>query len=173
MNRNFVAVILAGTLIAALPAPGKSKKLSGQILDQQGFRNVHSYCIQVQDIGSRYAGMVKSFLKEQGKPNSLVNQLPWKLVNDCSQADAVMSFQFSEVSEYGQASGGGGASAGAVAPLAGGNVQQTWFEVTAVVSNRSDQKPVYQVRGARAPERGERALEKTFKELAKDLKSTE
>lgn len=167
MKRNFAAPIVAGMLIWALPAVGNCKKLSGQVLDQQAFRNVHSYCIQTQDLGSHYAQMVGTFFKEQDKPNSLVNGLPWKLVNDCNQADAVMNFKFSETQEPSYATAGGTVQTGASM----GTMNTTWFQVTAVVSGRSDQKPIYQVQGDRAPERGERAMEKTFKDLAKDLKS--
>ncbi len=168
MKRKIV-VIVAGLLIAALPAVGNCKKLSGQVLDQQAFRNVHTYCIQTQDLGSHYASMVDGFFKEQDKANSMVNQLPWKKVGDCSQADAVMSFKFSETEEPAQATAGGNLQTGATM----GTMNTTWFQVTAVVSNRSDQKPIYQVEGPRATERGERAMEKTFKELGKDLKSVE
>ncbi len=167
MKRNSCAVIVMGTLLAAAPLSGKSKKVSGEILDRQGFDHVHSYCVQVQDLASRYAGMVQNFFKDQNKPGSLVNQLPWKLVSDCSQADAVMSFKFSESQEPSYATAGGTAQAGASM----GTVNTTWFQVTAVVSSRLGLKPIYQVQGARAPQRGERAIEKTFRELAKDLRA--
>ncbi|HEV2424451.1 MAG TPA: hypothetical protein VGZ29_06465 [Terriglobia bacterium] len=169
MKRNVVAVTAAGMLIGILPTLGNCKKLSGQILDQQAFRNVHSYCIQTSDLGSRYAQMVDAFFKEQDKPNSLVNELPWKRVDDCSQADAVMSFKFSETEEPSYATAGGTLQTGATM----GTMNTTWFQVTAVVSGKSDQKPIYQVQGERAPERGERAMEKTFKNVAKDLRSRE
>jgi hypothetical protein len=167
MKRSLAAVIASWIVIAALPVAGNCKKLAGQVLDEQAFRNVHSYCIQTQDLGSHYAQMVDTFLKEQQKPNSLVNGLPWKLVDDCNQADAVMNFKFSESQEPSYATAGGSVQAGATM----GTMNTTWFQVTAVVSGRSDQKPIYQVQGDRAEERGERALEKTFKDIAKDLKS--
>jgi hypothetical protein len=160
-------VTVADILIGLLPTIGNCKKMAGQILDQQAFRNVHSYCIQTSDLGSHYAQMVDTFFKEQDKPNSLVNGLPWKLVSDCNQADAVMNFKFSETEEPSNATAGGSIYAGASM----GTMNTTWFLVTAVVSGRSDQKPIYQVQGDRAPERGERAMEKTFKDIAKDLKS--
>ncbi len=169
MKRNIVAAVLAVVLAAAVPILSKAKKTSGQILDQQAFRNVHSYCIQTQDLGSHYAQMVQSFFNEQDKPNSMVNQLPWKLVSDCNQADAVMSFKFSETEEPANATNGGNMQVGS----AMGIVNVTWFQVTAVVSSRTDSKPIYQVQGARTEERGERALEKTIRDLAKDLKSTQ
>lgn len=173
MKCKLVTLIAAGILVTAGPLPAKSTKLDGKVLDPEQFRNVHSYCVQVQDLGSYYAGMVKSFFNEQRKPNSLVNELPWKLVNDCSQADAVMTFQFSEASDYGEAAAGGNAAAGSIAPAMGGAIQQTFFQVKVLVLNPSDRKPIYEVQGDRAPERGERALEKTFRKLAKDLKSRE
>ncbi len=169
MKRSIVLVVVAGVLIGAAPLLAKGKKLSGQVLDRQAFRNLHTYCIQTQDLGSHYAQMVQSFFREQDKPDSMVNQLPWKLVNDCNQADAVMSFKFSETSEPSNATEGGSLYAGASM----GTINTSWFQVTAVVSNRSDLKPIYQVQGDRAPERGERAMEKTFKEIGKDLKSTQ
>lgn len=167
MKRNFAAVVVAGMLIGVLPEVGNCKKLSGHILDEQAFRNVHSYCIQTSDLGAHYAQMVDTFFKEQDKSNSLVNQLPWKKVDDCNQADAVMNFKFSETSEPSYATAGGTLQTGASM----GTMNTTWFQVTAVLSGRSDQKPIYQVQGERATERGERAMEKTFKDLAKDLKT--
>lgn len=173
MNRALIVLIAAGMLTTPGSLSAKNTKLGGKVLDNARFRNVHSYCVQVQDLGSYYAGMVKTFFNEQRNPNSLVNQLPWKQVNDCGQADAVMTFQFSEASDYGEASGGGAAAGGSIAPATDGAIQQTFFQVMVIVLNPSDQKPIYRVQGDRAPERGERALEKTFRKLAKDLKSTE
>jgi len=173
MKGKLPALIAAGILIGAGALSAKSTKFGGMVLDPERFQNVHSYCVQVQDLGNYYAGMVKGFFSEQRKADSLVNELPWKQVSDCSQADAVMTFQFSEASDYGEASGGGNAAGGSIAPAAGGAIQQTFFQVTLIVSNPSDRKPIYQVQGDRAPERGERALEKTFRKLAKDLKSRE
>lgn len=173
MNRKLAALIAAGMLVAAGPLSAKSTKLGGKVLDPARFQNIHSYCVQVQDLGSYYAGMVRTFFNEQRKPNSLVNELPWKMVDDCSQADAVMTFQFSEASDYGEAAAGGNAAAGALAPAVGGAIQQTFFQTTVIILNPSDRKPIYQVQGDRAPERGERALEKTFRKLAKDLRSSE
>jgi hypothetical protein len=173
MKPTWLVVATIVALSVATPLVGRGRKASGEILDPQGFKSVHTYCIDVRDLSPHYAQMVKSFFNEQDKPNSLVSEMPWKLVNDCSQADAIMTFKFLETSEIEQASGGGSASAGAVAPLEGGTVQQTWFEVTAVVTDRASQKEVYQVQGFRAPGRGERAMEKTFKALAKDVKSVQ
>lgn len=173
MNRALIVLIASGMLATPGSLSAKNTKLGGKVLDPDRFRNVHSYCVQVQDLGNYYGGMVKAFFNEERKPNSLVNELPWKMVSDCSQADAVMTFQFSEASDYGEASGGGSAAGGSVAPAMGGAIQQTFFQVTVIVLNPSDQKPIYQVQGDRAPERGERALEKTFRKLAKDLRSRE
>ncbi len=168
MKRIFTAFLIAGILIGAGSLSAKKTKVSGQVLDQQAFRGVHTYCIQTHDLGSHYEPMVESFFKEQDRPGSLVSELPWKKVDDCSKADAVMSFKFSETSEPSNATAGGSLYAGASM----GTMNTSWFQVTAVVSSHDD-KPIYQVEGQRAPERGERAMEKTFKELANDLKSIE
>jgi hypothetical protein len=92
MRGERAALIAVGILAAAGSLSAKNPKLGGKVLDPERFQNVHSYCVQTQDLGSYYAGMVKSFFNGQRKPNGLVNELPWKLVSDCSQADAVMSF---------------------------------------------------------------------------------
>ncbi len=173
MKRGVVALVAMAILLITGSLSAKGTKFAGKVLDPEKFRSVHTYCVQVQDIGTYYAGMVKSFFNSERKPNSLVNELPWKLVNDCTQADAVMTFEFSQASDYGESSGGGNASAGAVAPAAGGAIQQTFFQATITVRDPSDQKPIYQVQGDRAPERGELALEKAFRKFAKDLRSTE
>lgn len=157
------------TLAATTPLLGSGKKFAGQILDQQGFRSVQTVCTQVQDLGPRYATMVQNFFKDQEKPGSLVSAIPWKIVPDCSQADAVMNFKFNETQEPSQATAGGSLYAGASM----GTVNTTWFQVTAVVTGRPPQKEIYEVQGPRAAERGERALENTFKILAKDLRSTQ
>jgi hypothetical protein len=169
MKRNLAGFVAAGILMATGSLFAKNAKLAGKVMDPERFQQVRSYCIQVQDIGPRYAEMVKRFIGEEQAPNSLVNQLPWKLVDDCVQADAVMNFKFSETQEPSYATAGGSLYAGA----SQGTVNTTWFQVTAVVSDRSDQKPIYQVQGDRASERGELAVEKTFTKLAKDLKSRE
>jgi hypothetical protein len=169
MRRSFLTFATIATLGVAVPLVGSSKKSSGQILDEQGFRNVQTVCAEVEDIGPRYATMVQTFLKSQDNPKSLVSRLPWKIVPDCSQADAVMRFKFSETSEPSNATAGGSIYAGGSM----GTVNTTWFQVTAVVTARSTQKEIYEVQGARAPERGEKAVENTFKVLAKDLRLTQ
>lgn len=169
MKRSWLVVATVVSLGVATPLIGSGKKSSGQILDEQGFRSIQTVCTEVQDLGPRYATMVQNFLRDQEKPKGLVSQIPWKIVPDCSQADALMSFKFNETQEPAQATAGGNLQTGATM----GTVNTTWFQVTAVVTGRSTQKEIYEVQGARAAERGERALESTFKVLAKDLRSTQ
>ncbi|HEV2178584.1 MAG TPA: hypothetical protein VGW33_15465 [Terriglobia bacterium] len=165
MKRSLLVIATMVTL-SATALWGRAKK-GGEILDQQAFQNIHSYCAQVQDLPPQYVKVVQNFFKHQNKPKSLVNRLPWKMVDDCSQADAAMNFRFSTSQEEDSGAPGGG---GGFAPAGVNRAQTTYFQVIAVVTGRASQKPVYQVQGPRAPERGEDALQNTFKELAKDLK---
>ena len=157
-------LILAAMLaLSAAVLLGKDKK--SNILDAAAFEKVQSYCTETADLPPQYVQIVQSFFAHQTKPKSVVNQLAWKKVDDCSAADAVMAFRFSSTSEVEDTAGSHG-----FAPAGVNAAPVTYFEAKILVADRASKKPIYEGQGPRAPERGEEALQNTFKQLAKDLK---
>jgi hypothetical protein len=167
--------LLAVSLAVSASLFGSLKKPSGQILDRQGLRNIHTYCVDVQGLTRNDADAVQGFLKEQN--SSLWSQFPWTKMDDCSESDAVMTFRFSERKEPDQASQGGSPyavdGAGAVATGGAGIVYQTWFQVTALVTLRSSQTLVTRWR-ERAPRNAASGRWRTHsRTLVKDVKSVQ
>jgi len=57
---------------------------------------------------------MRKFFDKQNTPKGVLSKLPWKLVDNCSKADAVVSLKFETSFEVTQASGSGMATAAAI-----------------------------------------------------------
>ena len=66
----------------------------GKVFDRDGLRQTRSYCVDVSSLEGSDAAEVREFLAADSGPKKLLTRLPWRLMNDCTQADAVARIYF-------------------------------------------------------------------------------
>ena len=87
----------SGSLDSQLPQPIGSPTPStaqtpprrGEIFDGEALRHIATFCIDTSHLSGSEAADVKESLARQGQSKKVSKRLSWKLINDCSQADAV------------------------------------------------------------------------------------
>jgi hypothetical protein len=57
-------------------------------------KQTRSYCVDVSALGGAEAAEVREFLAQDGGPKKLLSRLPWRLIDDCTKADAVARIYF-------------------------------------------------------------------------------
>jgi len=86
-----------GNLDSGLPQPVGSPTPStvrmpprkGEIFDDAALRRIRSFCLDSSHLSDSEAAGVRQSLTRQGQSRKLSERLSWKLIDDCSQADAV------------------------------------------------------------------------------------
>ena len=66
----------------------------GEIFDRDALKQTRSYCFDVSSLEGSEAAKVREFLAEGGGPKKLLSGLPWRLIEDCTKADAVARIYF-------------------------------------------------------------------------------
>ena len=92
-TRTLLTLLLSMVLPATVAA---AKKLSGTISDPVAFSQIHSYCVDTENMPGDEALDVKDFMIVESKPKKLLSKLPWTRSSECSQdsADAVVKVEF-------------------------------------------------------------------------------
>ena len=93
--RTLLTLLLSVLLLAAVAA---AKKPAGKISDLAAFSQIHSYCVDSEDMPGDEALDLKNFVTAESKPKKLLSKLPWTLAPDCSpnSPDAVIKVEFSK-----------------------------------------------------------------------------
>ncbi len=93
-TRTLLTLHLSVLLLAAVAA---AKKPSGTISDPVAFSQIHSYCVDSDNMAGDEALDVKDFMIAESKSKKLLAKLPWTLASDCTQnsPDAVVRLEFS------------------------------------------------------------------------------
>ena len=107
---------------------------------------------------------MRKFLHKQNTPKGVLGKLPWKLVDNCSQADAVVSSKFETSFEVTQASG---MATGAAITQ---SVPEATYTAHMSVTGRTSQKPLYTVTGESVTANRVRLINSPFSKLIHDLK---
>jgi hypothetical protein len=69
----------------------------GEVYDRGALRQARSFCVDARHIEGPQADEVNEFVQKEGKPGKLLSQLPWRLMDDCTKADAVARIYFAPV----------------------------------------------------------------------------
>ena len=93
--RTLLTLLLSVLLLAAVAA---AKKPAGKISDLAAFSQIHSYCVDSEDMPGDEALDLRNFVRAESKPKKLLSKLSWTLAADCSQGspDAVIKVEFSK-----------------------------------------------------------------------------
>jgi len=166
MKRYWQVFILILTL-APLPGLSFAKKPLGEAANPDELLRVQSYCIDTSKLWAAEAGDVRKFIEKQSPPKGLLGKLPWKLVENCAQADAVISLKFETSSRLRPA--GGSALGTGTAAL--NSVPEATYSAKMSITDRASQKPLYQVEGEAVTTFRDRSLNSPFSKLIRDLKT--
>lgn len=156
-----VFVILMATACAAASF-AKDVKTLGQVPDPDALAKVKTYCIDPTKGSQADAATVQKFADDESAPKKTLSKLSWTLTEDCSKADAVMSFKFQLTQKVAYAS-----DSASVAMA--GNVPVDAYVATMTVSDHAG-KLLYQVNGEATENTGYRSMVNSVQKLAKDLK---
>jgi len=154
-------------VLALLPEPSFAKKLLGEAADPDALLKVQSYCIDTTKLGAAEAGDVRKFLEKQNQPKGVLGKLSWKLVDNCAQADAVVTLRFE--SSFRITPAGGSALGTGTAAL--NSVPEDTYSAQMSVTGRASQKPLYQVKGEAVTMFRDRSVNSPFSKLIHDLKA--
>ncbi|HEY6291739.1 MAG TPA: hypothetical protein VI455_09300 [Terriglobia bacterium] len=94
-----------GDLDARLPQPLGSPTSTvfrtppgrGEIFDREALGQTRSFCVDSSHMGESEVTQLKDFLAKESQPKKLLSKLPWKLIDDCTKADAVARIYFAPV----------------------------------------------------------------------------
>jgi len=158
------ALVLA---LALLPELSFAKKPFGEVADPDALLKVQSYCIDMTKLGGAEVGDVKKFLEKQNQPKGVLGKLSWKLVENCTQADAVVNLKF-ETSAQVTPAGGSVLGTGTAAL---NSVPVDTYSAQMAVMDRASQKLLYQVTGESVTQFRDRSINSPFSKLIRDLKT--
>jgi hypothetical protein len=158
-----------GLVLALAPLPGLSfaKKPLGEAANPDALLSVQSYCIDSTKLTAAEAGDVRKFIAKQSSPKGLLGKLPWKLVENCTQADAVISLKFE--SSFRVTPSGGSALGTGTAAL--NSVPEGTYSAQMLITDRASQKPLYEVKGETVTGGRDRSINNPFSKLVSDLKT--
>jgi len=66
----------------------------GKVFDRDGLKQTRSYCVDTSSLEGFEAAEVRKFLAAASGPNKVLSRLSWRLIDDCTQADAVARIYF-------------------------------------------------------------------------------
>lgn len=69
----------------------------GEVYDRGALRQAKNFCVDARHIEGPQADEVREFVEKEGKPGKLLSRLPWRLIDDCTKADAVARIYFAPV----------------------------------------------------------------------------
>jgi len=72
----------------------------GEIFDRESLRRIVSFCIDTSDLSGPEQAGLRDSLSRQGQSKKLVDRLRWRLVNECSRADAVARVYYLEAAVH-------------------------------------------------------------------------
>ena len=92
-----------GNLDSRLPQPltptvSRTSPQRGEVFDPEALERTKSFCVDLSHMEGLEAADVKEFLAKESQPKKLLGRLGWKLVDDCTKADAVARIYFAGVS---------------------------------------------------------------------------
>jgi hypothetical protein len=165
--KHYWQVFILVLTLAPLAPVSFAKKPLGEAANPDALLKVQSYCIDTTKLGAAEAGDVRKFIEKQGPPKGLLAKLPWKLVENCAQADAVISLKF-ETSFRVTPSGGSALGTGTAAL---NSVPEGTYSAQMLITDRSSQKPLYEVKGETVTGGRDRSINNPFSKLIRDLKT--
>jgi hypothetical protein len=154
-------------ILVTLAGLSFAKKPFGEVADPGALLKVQSYCVDMAKIETSAISDVKKFLDKQNTPKGVLGKLPWKLVDNCAQADALVSLNFENSVKVAPA--GGSALGTGTAAL--NSVPEPTYTATMVVTERTSQKPLYKVVGESVTGNRVRSINSPFSKLIHDLKT--
>ncbi|HMD99288.1 MAG TPA: hypothetical protein VKM93_18430 [Terriglobia bacterium] len=87
--------LLVALIWLALPiAAAAEKRPTGKIWDHATFVKIRSYCIDSSALPGYEANDVERLVQNESKPKRLLSKLPWTLISDCSESDAIVKVSF-------------------------------------------------------------------------------
>lgn len=72
------------------PSTVRMPPRKGEIFDGAALRRITSFCLDSSHLSDSEAARVQESLTRKGQSRKLSERLSWKLIDDCSQADAVV-----------------------------------------------------------------------------------
>ena len=153
--------------LATVPETSFGKKTFGEVANPDALLKVQSYCVDMDKIEISAVPDVRKFLDKQNTPKGLLGKLPWKLVDNCAQADAVVSLKFENSFKVTPA--GGSALGTGTAAL--NSVPEPTYTAFMLVTDRTSQKPLYKVTGESVTGNRMRSINSPFSKLIHDLKT--
>jgi hypothetical protein len=165
--KRYWRILALVSALAPLPGLSLAKKPLGEAADPDALLRVHSYCVDMANLEAAEAGDVRKFLEKQNQPKGLLGKLPWKLVENCAQADAVVSLKFDR--SFRIAPAGGSALGTGTAAL--NSVPEPAYSAQMLVRDRASQKPLYKVKGEADTMGRIRSIGDPFSKLIRDLKT--
>ncbi|MGD0921151.1 MAG: hypothetical protein ABSA70_05215 [Terriglobia bacterium] len=154
-------------LCFALPLVAKEKKPIGDILERDLFLKARTFCVDTRKLSAAEALDVRKFLDAESKPKKMLSKIPWQLVPECTQADAIVKIEFTQQIGLTQATQGMGTLQGV--PMTG--VPVTKFQASLQIFDRVSTKLIYQAVSGGSNTRRDQSLSGPFSILAKDLKA--
>jgi hypothetical protein len=164
--KHYVQTLVLVLTLVSVPGAGFGEKPFGDVVDPDTLLKVQSYCVDMDKIEGVVAPDVRRFLEKQNTPKGLLSKLPWKLVENCAQADAVVSLEFKNSFQVTQANGDGMATGAAITQ----SVPEATYTAQMLVSDRTSRKPLYKVMGESITVNRERSIGSPFSKLIHDLK---
>lgn len=161
MKLPALAILVAAACTA--PSFAKDVKTLGQVPDPDALAKVKTYCIDPLKGSQADAEEVRKFAGDENSPKRTLGKLRWTLKEDCTQADAVMSFKFELTQKVAYA-------ADSANVQTAGNVPVDAYEATMTVSDRASGKLLYKVNGEATENTGYRSMVNSVQKLARDLK---
>ncbi len=80
------------------PTVSRTPPQRGEVFDLDALERTTSFCVDLSHMEGSEAADVKEFLAKESQPNmKLLGRLHWKLVDDCTKADAVARIYFAQV----------------------------------------------------------------------------
>jgi len=154
-------------ILVTLAGLSFAKKPLGEVADPGALLKVQSYCVDMDKVEISAVPDVRKFLDKQNSPKGVLGKLPWKLVDNCAQADAVVSLKFENSFKVTPA--GGSALGTGTAAL--NSVPEPTYTAFMLVTDRTSQKPLYKVTGESVTGNRMRSINSPFSKLIHDLKT--
>ncbi|HLY63816.1 MAG TPA: hypothetical protein VKV95_24010 [Terriglobia bacterium] len=160
-----IQMFLSPVLAALLPLSGAARKPSGMIHDSQAFAQVHNFCLVTNGLPDSAQTQIRKFVERENKPRKMLGKLSWKYVEQCSSADARITFSFSQTTGVGE-----GTSRGTLQGSPTNSLQTTFTRVEITVLDRSAENTIYSVEGDAVEGDLSNAIDSPFSKLERDLK---
>jgi len=167
--RKLVALTQAGDLDRNLPQPiqqtasPSSHQPGGQVLDRDALAQVRTFCVDTSRLERSDEESVKEFLARQGQPKKLLARLPWKLIGDCTAADAVARVYFAPANLDMQEEG----------LLSSQSNSRQVFQPVLVIYDKASIRLFYRAEGQVLRGKREDLLASPFSMLLKDVKAVD